>query len=151
MTNSKRSGGLRPSALTEKDLEKAIAFLKERRTFDPGQRFGVYNLQRVYLDFLEVAGVREDRIPGARAEIVFYNLGKFSQVITDYEQIHFKSKPEEKYSSFVEFLRYQAPGYYPKGGQDAGLRCAKCRKHHDGPSSQGHGIPLSETETTRAQ
>lgn len=106
--------------LTEKDMDRAIVVLKERLTFDPGKRFGVYGLQRVYLDFLEAAGVREDRIPGTRGEVVFYNLGKFSQVITDYEQIHFKSKPEEKYSSFVEFLRHQAPDYYPEGGQDAG-------------------------------
>ena len=112
-----RDAGL---GLTEKDLDRAVEFLKERRTFDPGQRFAVYNLQRLYLDFLEVVGVREDRVPGARGEVVFYNLGKFSQVITDYEQIHFKSKPEEKYSSFVAFLRYQAPAYYPEGGQDAG-------------------------------
>ena len=62
--------------------------------------------------------MREERIPGDRGEIVYYNLGKFSQVITDYEEIHYKSKPEEKYRSFVQFLLHQAPGYYPEGGQD---------------------------------
>jgi len=59
------------------------------------------------------------RSPG-RGEIVFYNLGKFSQVISDYEQIHFHSSPAELYSAFAAFLCYQAPAYYPEGWQDAG-------------------------------
>jgi DNA helicase-2/ATP-dependent DNA helicase PcrA len=105
--------------LTDDDLERGIALLLETRTFDPGKRFSVYGLQRTYLRFLEAISLREDRIPVGRGEVVLYNLGKFSQVITDYEEIHYKSRPEEKYPSFVQFLRYQAPGYYPEGGQDA--------------------------------
>ena len=58
-------------------------------------------------------------MPGdSRGEDRLYNLGKFSQVITDYEEIHFRTQPEEKYKSFVQFLPLQAPGYYPEGGQD---------------------------------
>jgi DNA helicase-2/ATP-dependent DNA helicase PcrA len=41
-------------------------------------------------------------------------------VISDFEAIHFKSEPAQKYRSFVWFLRRQAPNYYPEGGQDAG-------------------------------
>src|SRR5262249_52444466 len=51
---------------------------------------------------------------------VYYNLGKFSQVISDYEQIHFQSDPARKYEGFALFLIHQAPGYYPEGWQDAG-------------------------------
>ena len=73
-----------------------------------------------YLAFLEDLALTEEVVPGDRGEIVFYNLGKFSQVISDFEQIHFHSEPNQKYESFVEFLRRQAPDYYPEGWQDAG-------------------------------
>ena len=55
---------------------------------------------------------------GGRGEVVFYNLGKFSQVISDFESIHFHSKPVEKYESFADFLRYHAENAYPEGWQD---------------------------------
>jgi len=102
--------------LSEEMLEQGVSVAKDRRLFKPGT--SAYKLQRSYLDFLEAIGLCEDENPGDRGEVVFYNLGKFSQVIADYEEIHFKSKPEEKYRSFVQFLRYQAPRYYPEGGQD---------------------------------
>ena len=104
--------------LTDEDLNPGIDLLKATRTFEPGKRFSAYNLQRTYLDFLETIGLREERIPEDHGEVVYYNLGKFSQVITDYEEIHYKSKPEEKYRSFVQFLLLQASAYYPEGGQD---------------------------------
>ncbi len=104
--------------LRKADLTRGLQLLGEVKQFKPGKRFSAYNLQRPYLDFLERVGLVEELVPGGRGEVVFYNLGKFSQVITDYEEIHFKSKPEEKYKSFVGFLHHQAPDYYPEGGQD---------------------------------
>lgn len=106
--------------LTDTDLQSGLALLTERCNFQPNRAYSVYSLQRTFLDFLEAINLREERIPDARGEVVYYNLGKFSQVISDYEYIHFKSDPKQKYTSFVEFLRYQAPDYYPEGGQDAG-------------------------------
>ena len=50
--------------------------------------------------------------------MVFYNLGKFSQVISDFETIHFHSKPAEKYGSFAGFLQHRAEDAYPEGWQD---------------------------------
>ena len=86
---------------------------------DPDQkRWGQYSIQRVFLTFLEQAGVREERVPDGRGEVVFYNLGKFSQVISDFETIHFHSKPVEKYDSFADFLQYHAEDAYPEGWQD---------------------------------
>ncbi len=105
--------------LVEADLDHGVQVLVDRRGFDPGKRFSAYQLQRTYIDFLEAIALREERVRGERGEVVYYNLGKFSQVISDFEEIHFKSRPEEKYRSFVDFLRYQAPNYYPEGGQDA--------------------------------
>ena len=80
--------------------------------------WGVYSIQRVYQTFLEQAGVREDAVPDERGEIVFANLGKFSQVISDFESIHFHSRPGDKFQTFADFLHYRAQEVYPEGWQD---------------------------------
>lgn len=86
---------------------------------DPDQkRWGQYSIQRVFLTFLEEAGIREETVPDNRGEVVFYNLGKFSQLISDFETIHYQSKPVEKYKSFADFLEYRAEDAYPEGWQD---------------------------------
>jgi DNA helicase II / ATP-dependent DNA helicase PcrA len=92
------------------------------RDFHRGARWGVYNIQRVYLDFLEALEIREETIPGGagRGELVFYQLGKFSQAISDFEQIYFNTSPAEKYDSFVKWLQYQAPDYYADSDADVG-------------------------------
>ncbi|MEX3967937.1 ATP-dependent helicase [Paraburkholderia sp. EG286B] len=81
-------------------------------------QFKVYNMQRQFVAFLENIGLREEGVPGGRGEVVFYNLGKFSQAISDFESIHFHSSPVEKYQSFAGFLRYHAENAYPEGWQD---------------------------------
>ncbi len=102
-------------------LSIAIGVAAAQRDWDDTQRWSVYSPQRTFLTFLENAGLREETIPGeGRGELVYYNLGKFSQVISDFEQIHFQSAPAAKYETFANFLEYQAPGYYPEGWQDAG-------------------------------
>ena len=108
--------GIDPAA-----LEQAIAgvIAAKAALTDPDQkRWGQYSIQRVFLAFLELAGVREELVPDERGEVVFYNLGKFSQVISDYETIHYQSKPVEKYGSFADFLQHRAEDAYPEGWQD---------------------------------
>lgn len=108
--------GARPS-----DLKRAIANVeKARAALDkPDQkRWGFYSLQRQFLTFLEDAAIREESVPAGRGEVVFYNLGKFSQLISDFETIHYHSKPVEKYDAFAGFLKYRAEEAYPEGGQD---------------------------------
>jgi DNA helicase-2/ATP-dependent DNA helicase PcrA len=103
------------------DLRKALANVATARaalTDKDQKRWGLYSIQRVFLTFLEDAGIREERVPNGRGEIVFYNLGKFSQLISDYETIHYQSNPPEKYSSFADFLQYRAEDAYPEGWQD---------------------------------
>ena len=58
--------------------------------------------------------MREEPVPDGRGEVVFYNLGKFSQLISDFETIHFHSKPAEKYESFADFLEYRAERRLPR-------------------------------------
>jgi len=108
--------GLDPAALQSAIHGAAAA--KSALTDSDQKRWGQYSIQRVFLKFLEDAGVREERVPGGRGEVVFYNLGKFSQLISDYETIHFHSKPAEKYASFADFLQYRAEDAYPEGWQD---------------------------------
>ncbi len=108
--------GLDPAAL---DLAIAGAAGARAALTDPDQkRWGQYSIQRVLLAFLEQAGVREELVPDGRGEVIFYNLGKFSQVISDFETIHFHSKPVEKYGSFENFLQHRADAAYPEGWQD---------------------------------
>jgi DNA helicase-2/ATP-dependent DNA helicase PcrA len=101
---------------------RAVAVVEHGRDFGRGERWGVYNIQRVYLDFLEALELREETVPGrpGRGELVFYQLGKFSQVISDYEQVYFNTSPVEKYSSFVKWLEHQAPDYYADSDADVG-------------------------------
>lgn len=106
--------------IDKKLLCKAIAWADDQREWKDADRWSTYNLQRTFLEFLEMVGMREEDIPGDRGELVYYNLGKFSQVISDFEQVHFQSEPQRKYETFSGFLQYQAPGYYPEGWQDAG-------------------------------
>lgn len=100
----------------------AMKVLDEGRDFDRGERWGVYNVQRLYLEFLEALTLREDTIPGnsARAELVFYQLGKFSQAISDFEAIYFNTGPAQKYKAFRDWLVFQAPDYYADADSDVG-------------------------------
>ena len=103
------------------DLKRAIANAAKAKALltEPDQkRWGLYSIQRLFLAFLEDAGVREERVPDGRGEVAFYNLGKFSQLISDFETIHYHSKPAEKYASFADFLQYRAEDAYPEGWQE---------------------------------
>jgi DNA helicase-2/ATP-dependent DNA helicase PcrA len=104
------------------DWAAALAVLDEGRDFDRGERWGVYNIQRLYLEFLAALGVREETVPGdpVRRELVFYQLGKFSQAISDFEAIYFNTEPAQKYESFANWLEYQAPDYYAESDADVG-------------------------------
>ncbi|MCM1166511.1 MAG: ATP-dependent helicase [Lachnospiraceae bacterium] len=77
------------------------------------KNFADLNLQQVYQDFLKGLSINENENP--QAEIILYNLGKFSQVIGDYEVINFTRKPRSKLSGFCSFLKYTAEDYYPEG------------------------------------
>ena len=106
-------------------VKAAISVLDAAKDFDRGDRWGTYNIQRTFLDFLEKADLREESVPPAsdgspRGELVLYNLGRFSQLISDFEQINFQSDPARKYESFMWFLRRDAAESYEEGGADAG-------------------------------
>lgn len=105
-------------------IDAGIGVLREGADFNRDERWSTYNIQRLYLQALEAMDIRESTIPGgaARAELVMYQLGKFSQVISDFESIYFSSAPENKYRSFVRFLTDpdQAPRYYEEADESVG-------------------------------
>ena len=107
--------------IATESLEQAIGAASRAREdmkrADVGQ-FKVYNLQRQFMAFLETAQLREEQVPAGRGEVVFYNLGQFSQLISDFESIHFHSNPTDKYASFAGFLKHHAEGAYPEGWQE---------------------------------
>ena len=113
--------------IDEKELAAGIRYARQTLADKEAgiERFGYYNLQRSFLSFLECVCLREEEIVGpgehgyTRGEVVYYNLGKFSQIISDFEQINFQSDPVTKYRSFADYLTYQAEGFYPEGWLEA--------------------------------
>jgi DNA helicase II / ATP-dependent DNA helicase PcrA len=105
--------------ISDADLQRAVAEAEAAKFAmeNPRERYGFYSIQRSFARFVETAGVREEKVPDDRGEIVFYNLGKFSQLISDFETIHYHSQPKEKYKSFGDFLQYHAKDAYPEGWQ----------------------------------
>jgi len=122
----RRAWGDADLGLEADDLARGLAVLDKARDWERGERWSVYNIQRVYLEFLEVTCLREEKIPATKAgaprgDLVYYNLGKFSQVISDFEQIFFQSAPKEKYEAFLWWLENDAPDYYEEGGDNVGF------------------------------
>jgi DNA helicase-2/ATP-dependent DNA helicase PcrA len=86
-----------------------------------------YSLQDIFWNFMETAEIFEENFIDLKsmesrnftkdkAEIIFFNLGKFSQVINDFEEINFnRNKPSFHLFSFLNFITYAARDYYPEG------------------------------------
>ena len=103
--------------ITSDNLCKALDKVEEFKTKLTERRWRQYSIQRVFLEFLENALIRENLVPKNRGELIFYNLGKFSQVISDFESIHYRTKINEKFDQFAKFLHYSAENAYPEGEQ----------------------------------
>lgn len=76
--------------------------------------YGDFIIQKIYHDFLRQLSIVSDST-NKKAEIILYNLGKFSQVINDFETIYYATLPKNKLISFCNFLTYMADGIYPEG------------------------------------
>ena len=140
----RRVARCRPRADPRRPHPTALPSWKKRAIWKPGERWGTYNIQRTYLRFLEELKIREETIPSAdgttRGELVFYNLGKFSQAISDFEQIYFQSEPQRKYEGFANWLVYQAPEYYAESDADVGYATPDAVTHRHRPPGQGHAV-----------
>jgi DNA helicase-2/ATP-dependent DNA helicase PcrA len=102
-------------------LQTAINFLDtklpQNQVDKNGKPIWAYSLQKIYWKFLELAEITEDSfLSSDNAEVIMYNLGKFSQVVNDFEEIYFNgSVPTFHLHSFLKFIEYSALDHYPEG------------------------------------
>ncbi|NFO02691.1 ATP-dependent helicase [Clostridium botulinum] len=101
--------------LKKNDIENAIQDLKN---YDVAKIkfYHAFVLQQIFHDFISQIELKEEEGSiVSNTEIILYNLGKFSQVIHDFETIYFASAPAFKLACFCSFLEYTAQDYYPEG------------------------------------
>lgn len=110
--------------LREEDLRRGIKILDDARGWTQGTPWDTYTIQGTYQRFLGEIGLREDHLEAnigpQRSELAFYNLGRFSTAIGDYERIHFLSSPPDRFTTFAKWLEYQAGYYYEESDADDG-------------------------------
>ena len=99
-------------------LSRGLRYAEQVRDRLQEERTQGITLQGVFLDFLERAGIREDGM-GDGGDVVMFNLGKFSQLISDYESINHRSSRTELFEGFVKFLYFHADGAYAEGMDDS--------------------------------
>ena len=108
--------------ITEDELAAGVRHLDTVRAWD--DRFqGPCCLQHAFLGLLESMGVYEERIPPsptgqARGEVVFYNLGRVSQAIGDFEAINYRLGTRRKFPLFASWLRDEAANGYEQSGEN---------------------------------
>lgn len=104
-------------------VEQGIAYLDKMKPHRVSY-YGDFVLQEIFQSFLEKSEITEEkfvddgtgtRVGNKNEEVIFYNLGMFSQVINDFETIHFKSQPPNKLRNFLNFIRYSAETVYAEG------------------------------------
>lgn len=109
--------------ITALKLKEAIQWLNKQKPTNKTY-YEAFNLQEIFYQFLDRAGIREDIFSNTDGspvtgygseEVIFYNLGMFSQIINDFETIYFHTQPQTKLNTFLNFLYYSAEDYYPEG------------------------------------
>lgn len=107
--------------INSKKLDEALSYLDTYNELDKETWYEYLILQEVFRTFLDKLELTESSFTNKyengllKGEIVFYNLGKFSQIIQDFETIHFRDNPSKKLQNFLNFLYYTASDYYPEG------------------------------------
>ena len=106
--------------LTKRSVRKAVEYVKGiREDMDAGEDKSIPNIQAAFLKFLALVNLKEERVLDNQGQVVFFNLGKFSQVISDWESINYNSSRRESFNGFAMFLSYQAEDSYSEGQEDA--------------------------------
>ncbi|WP_433900446.1 ATP-dependent helicase [Sphingobacterium puteale] len=109
--------------IDEASLDFAIANLAKKIP-KTNAYYATFSIQGIFWDFIENAKLTEetffdpahdDIIGNEINEVIFYNFGMFSQIINDFESIHFTDKPIYRLKGFLNFLKFSADGYYPEG------------------------------------
>ncbi|WP_031025472.1 ATP-dependent helicase [Streptomyces sp. NRRL WC-3725] len=106
--------------LAEGDVRAGLPVLAAAMRWDASKPWDSTTLQGVFLEFLEAVELREERVPNERGELVYYNLGRFSTAIGDFERIHLTSEPQQRFDAFAKWVEHQAPDYYEESDGDNG-------------------------------
>jgi DNA helicase-2/ATP-dependent DNA helicase PcrA len=106
--------------LKEGDIRAGLPLLAAAIRWDASKPWDSTTLQGVFLEFLEAVELREERVPNERGELVYYNLGRFSTAIGDFERIHLTSEPQQRFDAFAKWVEHQAPDYYEESDGDNG-------------------------------
>ncbi|GHD90127.1 ATP-dependent helicase [Streptomyces naganishii] len=106
--------------LTEADVRVGLPVLNTAMQWDASKPWDSTTLQGVFLEFLEAVELREERVPNERGELIYYNLGRFSTAIGDFERIHLTSEPQQRFDAFAKWVEHQAPDYYEESDGDNG-------------------------------
>ncbi len=104
-------------------VDLAIEELSKKFPITDETMYWEFCLQDIFWSFLDTAEIREETFSdevekheNTFGEIVLYNLGKFSQVINDFEVINFKTGNSQFYLfTFLNFIKHAATNYYPEG------------------------------------
>lgn len=101
--------------LSLKNIEAGIQYLDDN-PITSYKFFHKFLLQKVFQTFLDVIELKEEEnVTQEDLEVIMYNLGKFSQVIHDFEYINYYTKPDRKLTSFCKHIYYSAKDYYQEG------------------------------------
>lgn len=76
-----------------------------------------YLLQEIYQVFISNLGILAYSEDAPRYEKIMFNLGKFSQLINDFEVVNYDYSPQIKIDTFESFLKY-TDDEYPEGYLD---------------------------------
>ena len=105
--------------LSDRGLDAALDYAESvRANLELEEGSPAPSIQYMYLKFLELLELREENVPDQRGETVLFNLGRFSEVITDWESIHYRSNPLDSFQGFASFLYFQATSSYSEGADD---------------------------------
>jgi DNA helicase-2/ATP-dependent DNA helicase PcrA len=104
-------------------VDFAINALEAKKPIKDQTYYFDFILQKIFWEFLNDAEIREETFSteiekheNTFGEIKLYNLGKFSQVINDFETINFKTGNASYFLfTFLNFIRHAAIDYYPEG------------------------------------
>ena len=135
--------------VSEDDVNRAINALPD--LFDEDEKWLLKGLQEVYLNFLKTMGLVEDNIPDpsevGTGAYIYYNLGMFSEVIADFEAIHYASEPKSKYgtsstgwkttpwTTTTKVTRGQFPQPQRRGHHRPPVRLAVAGRLHPSPAA----------------
>ncbi|MXY54684.1 MAG: ATP-dependent helicase [Gammaproteobacteria bacterium] len=99
-------------------LADALTYAEGIRDGVAQESDGLPSIQAVFLRFLELIQLREENVADSRGQAALFNLGRFSEAITDWETVHFADQTWSSFHGFAAFLYYDGDDTYGEGSQD---------------------------------